>query len=51
MCLETLEDYYKKFTFVISNPDSKYKFDIRRNIYEVDENMYNILSKNMIEIK
>ena len=51
LCLETLEDYYKKFTFVISNPDSKYKFDIRRNIYEVDENMYNILSKNMIEIK
>lgn len=51
LCLESLEDYYKKFVFVIKNPNSKYNFDISINNFNVDEKTFSIWSKTMVELK
>lgn len=35
ICLEPIEDYYKKILFVTNNKDNKFKFDIRLNTFEM----------------
>lgn len=48
---EPIEDYYKKIVFKIKNPNTKMIFDTQLNTFEVDEEMYDQWSKNMIELK
>lgn len=48
---EPIEDYYKKIAFKIKNPNTKLIFDIGLFTIEVDEEKFNQLTKNMIELK
>lgn len=51
LCLEPIEEYYEKLIFSIRNKDSKYIFDIHKDIYDVDQKMFEQITKNMVELK
>lgn len=48
---EPIEDYYKKIAFKIKNPNNKMIFDVQLSTFEIDEEMFSQLTKNMIELK
>lgn len=48
--METLDEYYEKFLFKTSNPETKYIFDIYRNTFEIDSEMFEKFTKNMKEL-
>ncbi len=50
LCLEPLENYYKKLIYKIENPHSPYAFDIRINTFSVAETTYRSFIKNMEEL-
>jgi len=50
LCLEPLENYYKKLIYKIENPNSPYAFDIRINKFSVTEATYKSFIKNMEEL-
>ncbi len=50
MGMETLDEYYEKFLFVI-NSKSKYIFDIQRSTFEFDNEMFGKITANMKELK
>lgn len=49
--METLEEYYEKFLYVVKNKESKYVFDVLRNSFHVDKKMFEDMSKNAIILK
>ena len=52
LCLEPIEDYYKKFMFKINHSETKYIFDIAPNTFEIpDENIVKSITSSMIELK
>jgi len=52
ICLEPLDDYYKKVKFVININNQKYKFDAPGNVFNVtDENDFIKNQQGMIELK
>lgn len=52
ICLEPIEDYYKKILFVTSSKDNKFKFDIRPGTFEMssETDFLNYQTK-MVELK
>jgi hypothetical protein len=51
LCMESLDEYYQKFLFVIQHPEAPYIFDIHKNIFDTDEKMMGSFIKNMKELK
>lgn len=53
LCLEPLEDYYKKFVWKLNNPKSMFNFSISRNSFDLgdDEESFKKITKNMELIK
>ena len=52
ICLEPLDDYYKKVMFVINKNNRKYIFDAPSNLFNVNnENDFTQFQKGMIVLK
>jgi hypothetical protein len=52
ICLEPLDDYYKKMIFVINKNNQKYKFDVSPNVFVLNnENDFAQFQKGMIVLK
>ncbi|WP_020566903.1 hypothetical protein [Neolewinella persica] len=45
--MESLEEYYEKIRFGLSNPDVAYVFDVKKNIFEGDQELFQSVTKSM----
>lgn len=51
ICAESLSDYYKKVIYVINHPNSRYLFDIKFSMFELDDEMINRLTSKMNKLE
>lgn len=51
LCLEPLENYYKKLIYILENPQNYYAFDVLINKFHVNMASYKSFIKNMEELK